>query len=170
MRYINFCIWLGFAGFIIACEEPEEIIPEPVKFPGVDAQLKAYFQRFEDEAAARGFNFDLTAAGITGVISEIEEEHVLGRCSFPRVQANRVTVDQTFWNRGSDLFREFVVFHELGHCFLFRSHLEDQLSNGACVSIMRSGSGSCFDNYFGRTRNFYLDELFETAPRFVVNR
>ena len=148
------------AGIFVACDEPEVIEPVPEKFPGVDPQLKQYFQRFEDEAFARGFNVDLTAAGITGVIIEIEEEHVLGRCSFPRAHSNKVTVDLAFWSRGSDLFREFVVFHELGHCYLYRPHLEDRLSNGACSSIMRSGNGPCLDNYSLRTRDFYINELF----------
>ena len=160
MRYYLF-LWLVLSGSLLACEEPEQVKPQLVKFPGVDPQLRIYFQRFEDEAAARGLQVDLTQSGITGEIMEIEDNHVLGRCSFPRAQPNRVTVDQSFWSRGSDLFREFVVFHELGHCFLFRPHLEDLLSNGACSSIMRSGNGPCLDNYSQRTRNFYIDELFD---------
>lgn len=160
MRYYLF-LCLVLSGFLLACEEPEQVEPQHVKFPGVDPQLRIYFQRFEDEAAARGLQVDLTQAGITGEIMEIEDNHVLGRCSFPRAQPNRVTVDQSFWSRGSDLFREFVVFHELGHCFLFRPHLEDLLSNGACSSIMRSGNGLCLDNYSQRTRSFYIDELFD---------
>ena len=160
MRYYLF-LWLVLSGSLLACEEPEQVKPQLVKFPGVDPQLRIYFQRFEDEAAARGLQVDLTQSGITGEIMEIEDNHVLGRCSFPRAQPNRVTVDQSFWSRGSDLFREFVVLHELGHCFLFRPHLEDLLSNGACSSIMRSGNGPCLDNYSQRTRNFYIDELFD---------
>ena len=167
MRYYLF-LWLVLSGSLLACEEPEQVEPQPVKFPGVDPQLRLYFQRFEDEAAVRGLQVDLTRAGITGEITEIEDNHVLGRCSFPRAQPNRVTVDQSFWSRGSDLFREFVVFHELGHCFLFRPHLEDRLSNGACSSIMRSGNGPCLDNYSQRTRNFYIDELFDHASLATV--
>jgi len=170
MRTPYFIISIAIIGLLFSCEEPEEFIAEPVKFPGVDAELKQYFQRFEEEAEIRGVQVDLTATGITGAITEINEESVLGRCSFPRAQPNRVTIDQSFWNQGSDLFREFVVFHELGHCFLLRSHLEEQLPNGACASIMRSGSGTCLDNYSGRTRDFYLDELFDSAPRIVVNQ
>ena len=141
-----------------------------MKFPNVDAELREYFQRFEDEAAARGLSVDLTATGITGSILEIDERHVLGQCSYPRAQPNRVTVDRTFWLRGSDLFREFVVFHELGHCFLFRPHLESQLSNGACTSIMRSGNGTCLDNYSSRTRQFYINELFDYQPQALVSQ
>ncbi len=170
MRIFNILWCFMVSAFLITCEEPDDVEPQPVKFPGVDPQLRTYFQRFEDEAAARGLAIDLTEAGISGVIMEIDDRHVLGRCSFPRAEPNRVTVDQTFWSRGSDLFREFVVFHELGHCFLFRPHLEDQLSNGACVSIMRSGNGSCLDNYSSRTRDFYIDELFDHRPAALVAR
>jgi len=160
MRNYSLVVLLAIAGILFTCEEPEVIEPIPEKFPGVDHQLKKYFQRFEDEALARGLNVDLTASGITGIIEKIAEDRVLGRCSFPRAQPNQVTVDLDFWSRGSDLFREFVVFHELGHCYLFRPHLEDRLSNGACSSIMRSGNGPCLDNYSSRTRDFYINELF----------
>jgi len=112
---------------------------------------------------------DLTDAGITGVIEEIDEDHVAGQCAFPRNRPNEVTVDESFWVRGSDLFKEFIVFHELGHCYLFRPHLEDQFSNGACVSIMRSGNGSCLDNYRNSTREFYIDELFELDQNLAIN-
>lgn len=164
MRIYRFIVPILVVGLSLSCEETEEVVPAPVKFPNVDPELRTYFQRFEDEARARGLSVDLTESGISGEIVEIEDRHVLGQCFYPRSSPNRVTVDQTFWSRGSDLFREFVVFHELGHCFLFRPHLEQQLSNGACVSIMRSGNGTCLDNYNFRTRNSYVDELFDYQP------
>ena len=170
MRVIKVLLLCVSAGWLYSCEDQVELEPVPEQYPGVDSELKAYFQRFEEEAAARGLSIDLTATGITGVIQEIEENHVLGTCSYPRAQPNRVTIDQSFWNRGSDLFREFVVFHELGHCFLFRPHKETLLSNGACASIMRSGNGTCIDNYNGRTRMFYVNELFDYQPQALVSR
>lgn len=136
---------------------------EEATFPGVDQALWPLFIAFEDEAAERGFNIDLRAAGITGFIEEIEERHVAGRCNYNFRQPNRVTIDEQFWNRSSNSFREMIVFHELGHCFLFRDHEERILSNGACASIMRSGNGSCLDNYNLRTRENYIDELFENS-------
>ncbi len=60
-------------------------------------------------------------------------------------------------------FREFVVFHELGHCDLGRDHRDEAFDNGVCVSIMRSGLGDCRDYYHPRTREGYLDELFDPA-------
>ena len=157
------CLW--------ACQDSELLDPEPpapVKFPNVDPELRLYFQRFEDEAAARGIRVDLTAAGISGMIEPIDEDHIAGQCAYPRNRPNEVTIDEAFWVRGSDLFREFIVFHELGHCYLFRPHLEDQFQNGACVSIMRSGNGTCLDNYHSGTRASYIDELFDWDPNLAA--
>jgi len=55
--------------------------------------------------------------------------------------------------------KERLVFHELGHCVLNRSHLETVGTDGHCLSIMNSAQ-RCSDNYNAQTREKYLDELF----------
>lgn len=139
-------------------------VPEERTFPGVDERLWPYFERFETTGIERGFDVDLVASRITGVIEDLEGEHVAGQCtSFGGFRPGSVTLDAEFWNRSSDLFKEFIVFHELGHCFLDRDHREDAFSNGRCVSIMRSGTLDCRDNYNVATRSSYIDELFEPS-------
>ncbi|MEL6124666.1 MAG: hypothetical protein AAFR14_13205, partial [Bacteroidota bacterium] len=59
-------------------------------------------------------------------------------------------------------YREYIIFHELGHCVLFRDHVDACFANNTWTSIMRSGHGSCFDNYTSRTRPYYIDELFSS--------
>ena len=163
----NLSIYTLFALLLLvsACAEEQdvmqEIAPEPVGYEGVEEDLWPYFERFEEEARRRGVEVDLRAARITGRVQEIEQSRVLGQCNYQRFNHNRVTIDETFWNRTSDLGKEFVVFHELGHCFLLRDHLESAFSNGACTSIMRSGTGTCRDNYGRSTRDAYLAELFD---------
>ncbi|WP_020526450.1 hypothetical protein [Flexithrix dorotheae] len=139
----------------------EEEISEVVGYPNVDEELWPYFEKFEIEGKQEGWDIDLVKEGITGTIAEIEENNVLGQCSFNRANPNHVMIDKTFWSTASDRFKEFVVFHELGHCFLLRDHLEDVNVNGTCVSIMRSGTGFCRDNYTAFTRENYIDELFD---------
>jgi len=94
-------------------------------------------------------------------IIEIEENGVAGTCSYGSHTPRFIEIDATFWNQTGDNFKEFVVFHELGHCVLLRGHREDAHSDGSCVSLMRSGLGGCIDNYRPSTREGYLDELFE---------
>ncbi|WKN42873.1 hypothetical protein [Tunicatimonas pelagia] len=153
---------------VTACQENEEVVEEiesrEVGYPGVEEELWVYFDRFEEEAFNRGVSINLRAANITGQINEIDESRVLGQCSFGfgRANPNRITIDETFWDRSGERGREFVIFHELGHCFLNRAHREDTDRRGVCLSIMRSGTGTCRDSYSQFTRAQYLDELFNT--------
>lgn len=146
--------------------EPEPIVEEEVtSYPGVDPLLWIYFERFEEEGRERGIEIDLKAKKISGVIQNIGEDDVAGQCSFNPTRPNHVTIDLGFWTNADNEAREFVVFHELGHCELLREHREAVYPNGSCQSIMRSGLGSCRDNYNVRTRKDYLDELFD--PNFA---
>ena len=163
---IKVCVWLLIAVIFFVpfqgCDSDEpEILPEPSRFPGVEEALIPYFERFEAEAKTRGMNIDLNKAGIEGVIREIHKDRVVGQCSYSYANPRLVTVDAGFWKNASPLYREFIIFHELGHCFLNRGHLEESFNNGLCVSIMRSGNGSCFDGYNVNTRNYYINELFD---------
>lgn len=170
---IPFLSTLLFSCFLIfsACQKDAvadlaeaPIVPEERSYPGVDERLWPYFQRFEEAGIDRGFDVDLVASRITGVIENLDGEHVAGQCTtFGSFRPGRVTLDAEFWSRASDLFKEFIVFHELGHCYLDRGHREDAFSNGRCVSIMRSGTLDCRDNYNVATRSSYIDELFEPS-------
>ncbi len=163
---------LGICVIYQSCSErelfEEEIIPEvPVKFPLVQEELRPYFERFEVEAAALGLEVDLTEHQIRGRIAEIHEDNVAGQCSYNYRNPHLITIDESFWNRSSDLFKEFIIFHELGHCYLGRGHLEDSFNNGICKSLMRSGTGFCVDYYRRDTRDYYINELFFPEDEFL---
>ena len=157
---VSFCLLLFFS----SCNEDDSIsniLPDERMFPNVHPDLWDYYERFENEAAERGIEIDLVAEGVTGAILEIEQDRVAGSCAFGSHISNHVTIDLEFWNRSNDVSKEFVVFHELGHCSLHREHREDAMVDGTCASIMRSGIEDCFDNYRFSTRTAYLDELFD---------
>lgn len=150
--------------------EVEEPIQEDIPgYFGVNEELWPYFARFEEEALQRGEFVDLREARITGEIEEIEEDRVAGSCRYSSHFPNHVTIDLEFWEAASDLAREFVVFHELGHCELGRAHRESAREDGTCVSLMRSGIDGCRDNYRPSTRRTYLDELFDPVFWNTIN-
>ena len=158
-----------FLVYFASCIE-EELTAEELAasrtYPGVDAALWPHFRALDDEAAKRGFTVDLARSNIVGTIEDIELNNVAGTCSYGGRQRHKdVVIDQRFWNRASHLYREYIVFHELGHCFLFRDHHEACFDNNTYVSIMRSGNGSCRDNYRTQTRAYYLDELMTPLER-----
>lgn len=143
-------------------ELQEEIeVQQAISYPNVDARLWPFFESFEAEAKARGLNVNLKLAAITGDIAPIDGEHVAGQCTYSSQAPNHISVDDEFWTKTGESFREFIIFHELGHCYLNRGHREDAFANGICKSLMRSGVDGCFDNYKSTTRALYLDELFE---------
>jgi len=72
-----------------------------------------------------------------------------------------VTLDRSFWEKSSDLGREALVFHELGHCVLGLGHdIKDIVVNGQMIhrSLM-------YPSTFGETwmyvanRDYYLNQL-----------
>ena len=156
--YVLFLLF-GICTFF-ACQKDEDIPVTNTVFANVDANLVPYFERFEHEAANRGISIDIDALGIKGSISELHPGSVAGQCSYQSFAPNQLTIDAGFWNSASGIWKEFVIFHELGHCVLLRDHEERFHLDGTCVSIMRSGTGNCIDNYAPSTRSSYLDELF----------
>lgn len=126
----------------------------------VDEPLRDYFERFETEAAQRGLSYDLEAMQVSGDIRVISTSSVIGQCLHSEEEPNTVIVDKFYWDGANDMEREFLVFHELGHCALNRDHLDQSDGQGDCISIMTSGTGICRVNYNVANRKSLLDELF----------
>ncbi len=146
--------------FFASCQKENIENQTNIQFTNVDPELWSFYESFEKEADIRGFKYDLNALQISGEILEIREENVAGSCKFGNHINNEVTIDQTFWNRASYSLKEFVVFHELGHCVLLRDHDESADGQGQCLSIMRSGLTNCRDTYNLQNRDRFIDELF----------
>lgn len=130
-------------------------------FPTVTPELRPFYIAFEEEAAERGIDIDLTREEVTGNIVELGNMGVLGVCVRSDTEPNRVAIDDDAWRLANNALRELIVFHELGHCVLNREHLDDE-QNGTCTSIMNSGLSGCEISLENNTiRSAYLDELFD---------
>lgn len=130
-----------------------------IAYPNVPKDLWMYYQRFEKESLIRQQKLDLKALGISAEIAKIPRSTgSVGLCN-QSGDLHHIIVDKTFWETASDLKKELIVFHELGHCVLNRRH-NDEAEGGICRSIMRTGETACLANYTEQTRAVYLDELF----------
>lgn len=156
---VGFLILFLFAACSIDSTE-REITTETLINNEVEEGIRPYIKRFQQEGALRGYDLSKALSEITAEITSIPETGVAGLCNYNSQRPNHVTIDKEYWNQSSDLIREFVVFHELGHCVLIRDHLEGCTRNRIYTSIMRSGLGSCRDAYNTENRTYYLDELF----------
>lgn len=158
-------IYLSFSSLFLiftSCQKDNIELESPtnVQYANVDPALWSFYSAFETEAKLRGLDFDLNALQISGEIMEILQENVAGSCRFGSQINNEVTIDLGFWNSSSSILKEFVIFHELGHCVLLRDHDESTDVNGRCLSIMRSGTTNCRDSYSTQNRDQFIDELF----------
>ena len=127
----------------------------------IHMELEAYFQSFELEAHNYGVEVSLNDIDISGYIEDIEERGTLGQCKSYSNGSKEVVIDNFYWSRADDMEREYLVFHELGHCILGREHHDSRDASGICTSIMQSGSGSCRGIYNEENREKLLEELFE---------
>ncbi|NJL74998.1 MAG: hypothetical protein HC892_08160 [Saprospiraceae bacterium] len=146
-----------FVGWIAVGCEREALISNVVF---VDPNLQTYFDSFELAAKTRGIEVDLSSEGIAAFLLPINEGSVIGKCS-SNTDNKKITIDSDFWRSASRFERELVVFHELGHCYLQRNHLDTANGDGTCTSLMHSGLTNCRSNYNSVTRARYLDELFK---------
>ena len=125
----------------------------------IDESLLPYFETFRLEGGLRGWKIDFASVGVEGYVGNATGEDVVGQCSHLSEAPDKVTIDAFFWRHASHFQKEFVIFHELGHCYLKRSHLDDKDEYGNCISIMQSSANACNSNY-EQQRDQYLDELF----------
>ena len=159
----------GILTLVFACEKQPEFTtvveseppPSTKSYDNVDEVLWPYYELFEIEAEKRGVTVDLTQ--VHGSLTNISGNGVAGDCSFDSNAPNRLRVDLETWNQGGPNLKEYIVFHELGHCDRLRKHREVEDANGICISIMASGVGGCRENYNPTTRDAHLDELFDDA-------
>ena len=126
----------------------------------IEAELQVHFDAFVTEAASHNIEIDLSTIDLGGYVKNIETDGTMGQCISYTDGSKNVVVDEQIWDRLDALEREYVVFHELGHCILQRSHNDEQDTNGVCESIMQSGDRLCQSNYTITNRSILLNELF----------
>jgi len=91
-----------------------------------------------------------------------------GYCESDR-EPHLITIQKSWWENVPDRDRERLLFHELGHCVLKRSHKNGLTDGREFLSIMQ-GNGTQspfyqdrnqFVNYSGFRKSYYVDELFD---------
>ena len=114
--------------------------------PAVDPAFQVYVDRFQ---AATG----------KAVFSDVHFEDGLKAVAQCSGLGGNVRVSPIYWQDATDLERERILFHELGHCVLMReAHVDTLNSQGKPVSLMHSAN-LLSDAYYSAHRSDYLKEL-----------
>jgi hypothetical protein len=96
---------------------------------------------------------------------------VCGNFTKDKTGQRNIVINARCWKNAPDQNKEALAFHELGHCFLNRSHRDDLLPNKAPASIMNTYNVGpyepCIYAIDGDTRcnkterrSYYINELF----------
>ncbi|MEL6924488.1 MAG: hypothetical protein AAFO94_10615 [Bacteroidota bacterium] len=140
---------------------------ENIKQILIEDDFRVYSDRFIEEAAKRGIDVDFKETGM--VIQFGETPNLAAGVCYGMIEGQTsnhdILIDRGIWKQSSDGERERLIFHELGHCLLYRAHIPDTLASGEWKSIMRGvppeGYGYRSTNYTGIRRQYYIDELFD---------
>ncbi len=146
--------------------ELDRDITQPIAY-NVPAEFQVYIDSFLSAGQQRGI--DSIAIDNLVVDWEAENENLVGHTCAVCYKAKEVDSLQKYiiikpdcWNGLNDHLKEVVMFHELGHCYLNRSHKSGNMGNGYVKSIMnKTMSEPLWADTTSYRRAYYLDELFD---------
>ncbi|MGB0523784.1 MAG: hypothetical protein ACPGJS_12530 [Flammeovirgaceae bacterium] len=149
----------------MACNDDQQT---PIRYDVPD-EVEPFVQKFIEEGKERGVDLvvDNLVVELTSPV-ENNGQFVCGVTFGPVINLpqNYIEIDtQCLAWRHSEVSREILVFHELGHALLLRPHRTDLLPNFDFASIMVSSTWNIDDFYtFDLTkREYYMDELFDPS-------
>lgn len=112
-------IVLGYIIFIYAVCIFFYIYNEPVF---IDNGLKSYYNDFKKQAAFYNVKYRTKLSAI--YFSYNLPNNVAGQCSYS-IFVRTLTVNANTWNTLTEEQKAMVVYHELGHCYLQREHIDE---------------------------------------------
>lgn len=153
----------------VACDREPEYAVHP--------DFEPYVQKFIDEGANYGKSFDFHKSGLIIEYADLSDLNLAGLCH--NEDPIRIEINKTSWQSYSEiineeLYKEELIFHELGHGILDREHKNSLFPNGDWCSMMRGSYTNGVNaelpdsrlswntNYHGFRRDYYLDELFDS--------
>jgi len=131
--------------------------------------LTNYLDRFEQEAAKLGYDFDLSKIQVA-YVDEIKVNNRtycgFGYSNYDGVGLRRIEISKSStcnWADKTDIERENLVFHEIGHAFLHRSHDETKQCDGSPLSLMNSTGNNwkIYGDNEQEKRTYYISELID---------
>ena len=149
--------------FFLSCQKE--------KIQLVPSEFEPYVDEFFHQAQLRGYDIYKKDFDFSITLEDIEDPTADGLCYF---DGNRIVIDEPSWIRKNEQEKEFIIFHELGHCLLDRNHRKVKTTNNECYSYMRGRDRdideddfSCSLNLYSKEwKKYYLDELFDQSTSF----
>jgi hypothetical protein len=75
-----------------------------------------------------------------------------------------IKIDQSYWDSADDNEKEWLIYHELGHCVKDLDHLEETFPDGSPTSIMASFIPENATYLLRDSRTYYISQLCNAEP------
>ena len=139
-------IFLPFAN-LVACGQPET-----EKQAYIEQEFQYFVDLFELEQNIK-VNIEMKFAKL--------ELPAVGMCYYYQYEDGsrefvNIEIDPDYWQRTSEIKKEVLLFHEMGHCVLGRDHEKQKLYHTVPKSIMYP---FLFEEAYKNHRNYYVEEL-----------
>ena len=147
-----------------SCDDDDGDKESIVSYP----DLRVYLDRFENEAALRGYDFDLSAVEIVYVdaINHADASYCgYGYSNYDGNGLRRIEMSKAAgcgFLDFTDAQRESFVFHEIGHAFFNRAHDDGLQCDGSALSLMiPTPYYSTYMESEEEKRDYYISELID---------
>lgn len=148
-------------------------MPKPEMMPIVDKELNEYLTFFVQSAEINKTELKYSAAKVTlqfkptSFFKNTKSYYEVGLCRSCKNSKDsdciaEVYINKDYWKTASRMNKRLLMFHELGHCLMFKSH-DDRIDlAGEPISIMNSALiNTSKMTYYNETTTWsYEQELF----------
>ena len=146
--------------------DPCVCVEDPRKLFGIDKDFIEFVETFEMLAEQEVTDLPIHYGKESEFKVNKDGSHTIGFCRGWRNVLNgtlykEVRIKRSWWEQASYDSREFLILHELGHCFLDREHNENFIEmNGEIIpeSIMYPLEFG-WQYYYGYYKEYYFEEL-----------
>lgn len=118
----------------------------------IDKEFDSYVQTFETT-----YNIPVN---VSIMFKDIADDTIAGQCWYS--EPRKIEIDTPYWNEITELGREQLIMHELGHCVLNLDHDETIGTVGAWHNVPMSimyPSHFGDDPWYRDNRAYYLQEM-----------
>ena len=116
-----FSILVVLIGILSSC------VPE-MEVHQFDPDVDLYVSRFLEEGRMRGVDLEKETSKIIWEWVDDPDIGYYGLSVKKGLKRNRIKINYYYWKDANDEFKEWLIFHELGHSVLDKRHTDEQVN------------------------------------------
>ena len=151
----------------------------PIKEKHVDEvyvyDVKPIFQPYVDAFIEYSTDRDQVTVDHLTIEFGLLDSNILGKCNVYSYRSPKITINAITWDYLDETDREVLLFHELGHCILRRSHnpnytgfFPDSIMHPNLISKSYKGNEEEYRDELYSIRNDWEESFYLTGNRTFI--